>query len=158
MILGQQVRWLLFVWAKFNTQEQEPATWKHGLSKHASSIVPSKHSQITSWKTMFTPTMFSCRRKSRHGSIPPDFPILNSWIGRRTGASVCGGCKMKGVPMLKDMTCNRCGSPIEIPDSYFVNEANTWLISNWDHFRLGSFLTGLNYSFLMSCRIRNDKR
>ena len=38
---------------------RKPATWKHGLSKHGSSIAPTKHSQIASWKAMFTPTTFA---------------------------------------------------------------------------------------------------
>ena len=70
-----------------------PATWKHGLSKHGSSIVPSKHSQIASWNTMvtptmFTPTMFSRRRalRGRAGPVIPSprghrgvFPTVSSW-------------------------------------------------------------------------------
>ena len=43
----------------------EPATWKHGWSKHGSSIIPSKHSQIASWTTLFTPTMFTQTMFSR---------------------------------------------------------------------------------------------
>ena len=52
-----------------------PATWKHGWSKHGSSIVPSNPSKAqdlyspclnltNSARTMFTPTMFSRRRPS----------------------------------------------------------------------------------------------
>ena len=52
-----------------------PATWKHGWSKHGSSIIPSKHSipqdlhslylNLTNYaRAMFTPTMFSRRRKT----------------------------------------------------------------------------------------------
>ena len=50
-----------------------PAAWKHGWSKHGSSIIPSKHSTpqdlyslclnlTVSARTMLTPTMFSRRR------------------------------------------------------------------------------------------------
>ena len=53
---------------------QMPATWKHGWSKHGSSIIPSNHSMpqdlhspclnwTNSARTMFTPTMFPRRRK-----------------------------------------------------------------------------------------------
>ena len=55
------------------TNKLYPATWKHGWSKHGSSIMPSRHSipqdlyspclNLTiSARTMFTPTMCSRRR------------------------------------------------------------------------------------------------
>ena len=57
---------------------QRPATWKHGWSKHGSSIILSKHSTpqdlynpllnlMNYARTTFTPTMFSRRR----GEAPP---------------------------------------------------------------------------------------
>ena len=60
-------------------------SWKHGWSKHGSSIIPSKHSApqdlyspclnvSNSARTMFTPTMFS-RRPT--WSVPMDLHLLS---------------------------------------------------------------------------------
>ena len=67
----QKQTWHFESWPYSDTRV--PATWKHGWSKHGSSIIPSKHSipqdlcspclNLTdSARSMFTPTMFSRRR------------------------------------------------------------------------------------------------
>ena len=59
-----------------------PATWKHGWSKHDSSIIPSKHSMpqdlyslclslMNHARTMLTPIMFTSRRSSDRTRAPP---------------------------------------------------------------------------------------
>ena len=81
--------------------DESPATWKHGWSKHGSSIIPSKHSipqdlyspylnLTNSARTMFTPTMFTRRWNPRKDCADKCYAYSLQ------GGAVGGGCSGLG--------------------------------------------------------------